>query len=262
MSMPPEPAVFLPRRQGRFPSWSEIPGAGKFPHMSETLYGRIRERLESLGLSDEAAARKAGLQRDYLRNLKRNRQISPRGQNLARLAAVLGCSVDELIDGIAPTPVAMTERRIALPIRYEAAAGAWAAVDEFADEAPTPETAAAIDDPAFRGLPQWLERVRGDSYNLRIPDGALVHVVDAVALEYGPRSGDTVIVVRSRAEGAFRERTLKEVEVTRSGVKLWPRSHNPKWSAALDYTAGLRDAQFEEVRIEGLVIRAYIDFAN
>jgi transcriptional regulator with XRE-family HTH domain len=147
---------------------------------------------------------------------------------------------------------------ITLPVCYIVAAGAWEPVDEVRDE-PFEYYENAHPIPGYETVPQWLERVAGDSYNREIPEGFLVHVLDAIALEYQPRHGDTVIVRRARAQGSFIERSIKQVVLTPFGVELWPRSYNPKWDQPLKYDPddGSDDV---EVQIVGLVMRAYKDF--
>lgn len=142
-----------------------------------------------------------------------------------------------------------------LPIRFTVAAGAWEPVEDWRDEPLGFEEAHRV--PAYDSFPQWLERVVGDSYNKKIPDGSLIHVVDAVALGYAPTHGDTVVVCRRRAQKAFVERSVKEVVLTPFGIELWPRSFNPKWDQPLNYTVGAKDGEEIEVEIVGKVIRSY-----
>lgn len=93
-----------------------------------------------------------------------------------------------------------------------------------------------------------------------LPHGALIHVVDAIAMGYAPTHDDLVVVVRRRAQGAFVERSVKQVALTPDGVELWPRSHNPRWSTPLTMRDGMNDHEDAEVEIAGKVVQAYIDF--
>lgn len=63
-----------------------------------------------------------------------------------------------------------------------------------------------------------------------IEPGHFVHIADFSATGVNLNTGMIVEVTRTRDDGALREITLKEVEVTAQGVKLWPRSTNPRWS--------------------------------
>lgn len=147
-----------------------------------------------------------------------------------------------------------------LPIRGEIQAGAWLELDP--QDQPEIERHPAAPDPRYPRSSQWLSRVRGDSMNALVRkgqpagilDGDLVHVVDAIAIDYQFHTGDIVEVERSRFSGRERELTLKQVEVKPDGsICLWPRSSNPRWSQPVEY--GLGDADDVEVRVRGKVIQ-------
>jgi len=234
---------------------------GSVAAMSTTLLNRIDERLEALGKSPEGASREAGLGRDFIRTLRRRPETSPRAENLAKLASVLACSVDYLLgvtDEPGEGPPLPLQPETMLPIRYEVAAGAWLATDEAVDEPLGVHRAQLVE--GYERWPQWLERVRGDSYNRFIPDGALIHVVDAIAMGYEPAHEDVVVVVRTRAQGAFRERTVKQVVLAPEGIQLWPRSYNDKWSQPLDVGEDMNLENGDTVEIVAKVLRAYVSF--
>ena len=67
--------------------------------MTETIYDRINERLHVLGLTFEGASRKAGLARDYLRTLFRQKS-SPTTRSLNKLAAALNTTPEWLMNGV------------------------------------------------------------------------------------------------------------------------------------------------------------------
>jgi transcriptional regulator with XRE-family HTH domain len=185
-------------------------------------------------------------------------KYAPKYQNLAAVAEKTGIALPAELLQARPLPAIPQTQT--LPIRYKVAAGAWEAVDEMRDEPLGFDEAHKID--AYADVPQWLERVVGDSYNLKIPDGYLVHVVDAIEIQYRPRHGDTVVVLRSRAQGSFLERSLKEVVITPFGVELWPRSHNPIHDQPLKYRPGTDEADDVVVQIVGLVVRSYQSFSG
>lgn len=148
----------------------------------------------------------------------------------------------------------------AMPIRGVVRAGAWLEIDPQDD--PIPETYPAAPDPRFPRNAQWLSRVRGDSMNALtrrgqpagILDGDLVHVVDAIAIDYRFKDGDVVEVERIRFDGSEREITLKQVAVSPDGeITLWPRSTNPKWADPIPYREGSEDDI--EVRVRAKVIQ-------
>lgn len=91
--------------------------------------------------------------------------------------------------------------------------------------------------------------------NLRgIIDGDLVHLVDAISINYQPVTGDVVEVERTRHQGSERELTLKEVVVSANGIELWPRSSNPLWTEPVRIEDGML-LEDGEVRIRGLMIQ-------
>jgi transcriptional regulator with XRE-family HTH domain len=145
-----------------------------------------------------------------------------------------------------------------LPICHEVAAGLWLPADEMRDEPIGHHDAHFLGE--YEPFQQWLEAVSGDSMDRLLPHGALIHVVDAIAMGYAAKHGDLVVVVRRRAQGAFVERSIKQVEMTANGVELWPRSHNPRWSAPLTMRDGMPDGEDAVVEIVGKVVQAYIDF--
>lgn len=146
-----------------------------------------------------------------------------------------------------------------LPIRDRIQAGAWLQAEDLDQSAP--RTFPVARDPRFSNAPQWLSEVVGDSMNaVPIFEGDLVHCVDAVAIGYFPKTGDLVEVERLRFGGQERELTLKRVEVTDQGVRLWPQSTNPRWSEPLEFTEGATE-EGVEVRIRALVVSSIRRFA-
>lgn len=70
--------------------------------MSDTFFDRIERRLIATGQTEEAASKKAGRNRGYIRDLKRKKSV-PNSKNIAGLAAALECSSEYLL-GIAEEP--------------------------------------------------------------------------------------------------------------------------------------------------------------
>lgn len=111
-----ENAGNFPHRQGRFPAplpaFTSVRYAGNIPHMADTFFDRIERRLIATGQTEEAASKRAGRNRGYIRDLKRKNSV-PNSKNIAGLAAALECSseyllglVDEL--GTPPSPPIVT----------------------------------------------------------------------------------------------------------------------------------------------------------
>lgn len=74
--------------------------------MTETIYDRINERLKALGLTFEGASRKAGMARDYLRTLFRQKS-SPTTRSLLKLASALETTPEWLLNNGTETFLAM-----------------------------------------------------------------------------------------------------------------------------------------------------------
>lgn len=180
-----------------------------------------------------------------------------------RYAAALGITPQWLLYGEQKGSQAQVDiarfKYVRLPILHKAAAGFWLPADEIADQ-PIGFYPEALVLPEYAEVQQWIEVVEGDSMNRLLPDGALIHVVDAIGLGYAPRHDDIVVVVRRRAQGAFVERSVKQVALTPTGVELWPRSFNEKWSTPLPFLDGVRENEDVEIEIVGKVVKAYIDF--
>lgn len=229
--------------------------------------GRVRKLLEEQGKTPRALSLAMGDNPYVVRDILNEKSKNPRSDTLSKMAEALGVSLGEILlpnaladDGpafVGATPDPRIVPRF-LPVCHRVQAGLWYEVDGFAQDYPAPPQA-VLPDPRFAEWPQWLEEVVGDSVNLRIAPGGFAHVVDAVAMGYAPRNGDYVVVERRRAGGHLRERTIKQLEVTETGVKLWPRSTNAKWSEPITLTDGCADEDVE-VEIVGLVIGAYSPF--
>lgn len=54
---------------------SATPIAARFPHMTDSFHDRLEMRLRDLGLSPNAASRKAQLSRETIRKLLDNRVV-------------------------------------------------------------------------------------------------------------------------------------------------------------------------------------------
>lgn len=217
------------------------------------LRQKILDRIAERNTSVRDVSLKAGLSSGGLRDFLAGRSSSLKVDTLEKIAAALDLGLHELLPGA-------SGGSIELPVTHEVAAGTWRAVDEVRQAiigtvtVPGPLT--------FPTANHWAELVRGESMNRLIPDGARVHVVDAAEIGYAPRHGDIVVVVRRRAQGAFEERSLKQVRLTGSAVSLWPCSHNPDWQAPLTLDGGVQGDETSEIEIVGLVLGAYLPLNN
>jgi len=218
----------------------------------------LNEAVTKSGLKPSALAKRAGVAPSTItRPLNEpDFQFVPKAATLAKIAKAAGLTLPDAFAGLR-SPSLEKSTEVLLPIRYEVAAGNWRAADDIRDQPYGQFPAHQLE--AYADYPQWLERVVGDSMDRKLPPGTLAHVIDAIAIGYAPRHGDLVVVVRRRASGAFEERSIKEVVIEGGEVSLWPRSHNPTWSAPLSLNGGGTDST-TEVEISGLVVRAYFVF--
>lgn len=214
----------------------------------------LKKGMAESGLSAAAWAKKAGIAASTIqRAVKDDYEFITSSRTLAKLADAIGIAPPEIemLSSGQPTRLPATH----LPIRYEVGAGVWRSVEDV--QVPY-GTAPVAEDAAFAGFEQWLERVVTDSMDQEYPIGTLLHVVDAIAIGYAPRSGDHVIVERTQS-GGMHERTCKEVQVRPGAIELWPRSHNPRWQEPLTFSNGSGNdgLSHTQVAIVGLVLGSY-----
>jgi len=99
---------------------------------------------------------------------------------------------------------------------------------------------------------QYAVEVDGPSINLRIPAGAFAICAPYDKYPGGPKHGQLVHVVRERA--GLHEHTIKEIQYTRSGVVLVPRSSDPRHQEPIEMASKEEDTT---VRIHGVVIGSF-----
>ena len=79
-------------------------GTGKGPTPRQREFGdRIRSRRQKLGLSQEALALQAGINRTYIGSLEAGER-NPSLDNIARLALALGVDISVLVRGLQDLP--------------------------------------------------------------------------------------------------------------------------------------------------------------
>lgn len=141
-----------------------------------------------------------------------------------------------------------------LIIRDRVQAGAWLMADDT--DQGEPRRLAFARDARFPHADQWLSEVVGDSVDrLGIFSGDLVHCVDVEDAGWAIQSGAIVEIERLRFDGAERELSIKQAEVTPTGVLFWPRSSNPRWQEPLTLTDGPDNGE-TIVRVRGLVVQS------
>lgn len=169
---------------------------------------------------------------DLIRNLKRDRSSSPLAKSLPKLATVLGVSVAWLVTGDDEIEGGQDTESTEIGLTYGGIveAGAFREVDMLNQD--SPRIIPLPRDARYPRCRQYAFEVRGDSMNLaKIEEGMWVTGVDYIDFTewHGEvRSGMKVVVERSRAQGAERELTVKELHFTRDHIEFVPRSSNPE----------------------------------
>lgn len=184
--------------------------------------------------------------------------------NLEKYARKYGVSIDWLLTQRGPGPTgAPAEPRAVpagqLPYGGKVSAGYFLSLDEFNQDLEHFQVPASVSPhPRYPNLQQAAYQALGDSMNaIGLLDGMWV-----VAASYADwidkigelDNGNYVVVQRTRASGAELERTVKEVQFARRGMRLIPRSTNPvhkEFFIDLDTEA---DNDTEEVSIIGVVL--------
>jgi transcriptional regulator with XRE-family HTH domain len=212
---------------------------------------RLRQLIKERGTTARAVSRDIGTNDTLIRDILSGKSANPQAITMARIAEALGVPLAEFFSGAEPSEVSSQARLAELPLIGPVQAGAWLALDDTGQEDPPMMAAAA--DRRYPHAKQWLREVRGDSMNARnIYPGDLVHLVDLISSGVNLNTGMIVEVTRTRAGGALREITLKEVEVTDDGLVLWPRSTNARWKDPIRLDDGRSDDI--EVEVTGLLI--------
>ncbi|ESQ82374.1 hypothetical protein AEAC466_17275 [Asticcacaulis sp. AC466] len=210
--------------------------------------------MQAQGLSNYALADRVGVSEGSVRqaaNLGTHRLGADTIYNIAR---ELGTTVEALLE---LPPLSKGDSQGTLPVRYRTGGGVWIEAFDFSD-VPLGEVEGAPVK-SYPRTQQWYEKLEGDSMNVVFPDGTYLQVVDAIAIQYVPKSGDVVIVERTRDAGFLRERSAKQVEIGADGtVQLWPRSTNPRWQQPIQINDHPTD-ETVQVRIAAKVVRAIID---
>lgn len=220
--------------------------------METALQKNVRRLLVERDLNAYQAAKEAGLGDSFVRDILRGKAKSPSGENLAKLAAVLKASVEELQADtlrrtLAPADADIVDDVQGLAVVSEVNAGTWLEVMDLGEHEEK-ETIAAARDRRFPRAKQYALRVRGDSMDIDYPDGSYVTCVDYWDAGVPIRDGQVLHVERTRAGGQLVEITIKAVETIGGKVYLVPRSRNAKWKPfPID---GEEDT---EVTIKGLV---------
>ena len=218
--------------------------------------GLIDQLIKERGLTRYSLAERIGVTEGTIRSGIKTAFANTAAGTLYKIAKELGISIESLL-GKTPLSgelIGDAAGETFLPIRYVTGGGGWVDVDDYMIDEPRMHQ--AIIDPRFRLKDQWYEELRGDSMDRLIPNGALMHAVDAAQIKF--KHGDIVVVERTRDNGGLIERSAKQVAFTAGGPELWPRSTNPKWRGPILLNEHEGDDTVS-VRIAAVVLRAVID---
>lgn len=217
-----------------------------------TLLERIQARLAVIGKSAHKASLDSGLGADFIRNIERGSIKNPTAESLLKLADALETTIMYLL-GMTndPAPNLLAGGGARLPVRRGVQAGVW--VDASAAR-PKDRASEIAPSALYAGAAQWAEPVLDDHLaGLGVKQGALLHCVDARAIQYQPKHGDVVIVRRVR-EGGLEERTGRLVRAASAGLEL---ATQPGDSDREDALPMVRNGGApSDVHVEALVIGA------
>lgn len=223
----------------------------------ENWRDRLSAALKERGLNMKAASLKAGLNETAVQQIIKGKDA--RAGTLQHLADALGLSLDEILlnrsqaGTIVPDATNVKLAKVAGTV----GAGIWFSLDAppHLESEPVPYVPCRFPD-----LEQVAYKVVGPSMNLRkIEDGDFVITVPYWDARIAPASGDIVVIERGR-DGDLVEWTVKEIEITREAVRLIPRSDDPEYQEIVTIPRNANPADFDSVRIVGLVVGKFSAF--
>lgn len=216
--------------------------------MSVEISKRIRALRLSLGKNQTQFGEMLGVSQGAVSRWESGSM--PEAPLLAKLASLAGVELAEFIGA----DFSYVEReRPRLLVKGEVAAGVWKEAVEWEEEQWFPYTGGShVSVPTDRrfGL-----RVAGDSMNEIYPPGTILDCVSTIGSGMEVRSGQKVVVVRTRDDGQL-EATVKQYLEDASGRKwLMPRSTNPAFQGPIEI--GREEDGIVETVIMAVVVGAY-----
>jgi SOS-response transcriptional repressor LexA len=192
----------------------------------DQILARLADRLAELKMTENEASSRAGLERTFLSQLRRNPRRWPRVDNLQRVCDALGLRMYWVTTGLGPRLVA--ERDFSADIAdvpmvsWDVPVVSWVAATGFA-EAGAVYRSAELPRILVPGLPRGdyiALRVVGDSMNLVAPENSVI-VVDRSDTSLRPRNF-YVFATPDHAEATFK-RWMSRPD------RLEPYSTNPSY---------------------------------
>jgi transcriptional regulator with XRE-family HTH domain/predicted Rdx family selenoprotein len=190
---------------------------------------------------------------DRLKKPKPAPVVTPPAPSIDPEDGVLPDIMPDSLQEDAPSDSALSEGAVggSLMIRGDVAAGLWMEAGLFEAETVGESTLTGGDRRFPLGL-QYLLRIKGESMNRIARDGDLVLCLDYAGAGNEIRSGDMVIVERSRDGGHTIERTAKRAVRHVGGVELHPESDDPRFQEPIIFDEYSEEAS--EVRILAKVL--------
>lgn len=192
------------------------------------IYKRIKHRLNEIGMSERQASIKAVGNSQFVRNIRKGNSLSPRGENIIKLAKVLGVSESWLLGTTEDAGTSESEEKPG-GIRFGGIveAGNFRRVNIFNQDAEY-AIIPIQPNPHYPFAAQFAFKVEGESMNLeKIFPGMWVHAVEAASwsrIHGEPNDGELVVVEVFRNDNQERELTVKMLRIFRDRVELQPRS--------------------------------------
>lgn len=203
------------------------PTISQFRHMAMP---ELKRRRKAMKLSLETVAQRVGLSTSQIQRFETGER-EPKKGDLERLAVVLECRIEDLVDESfqQPTAPAPMHGLLPVPVVGRTAAGIYREVVEFNDA--EPDYVFEPEDEEFPKARRFALEVEGDSMNAAdppIPDGARVICVDFEQTGQPFLEGMIVVLQRKREGGHLIEWSVKEIELHGDEVWFCPRSTNKK----------------------------------
>lgn len=214
--------------------------------------GYLKQVRDASELSLNEIAQRVGVSHTTLTRPVNNPlyKYVPKFATLQRISLLTGISLPTALTS-APLAQPSVRNVQTLTVRGVVAAGMWQSAELVQDD--PLGTIPMVEDPAYEGLPQWAELVRGPSMNRVFADGEYLHVVGFPELGYNPRPDDEVIVERRSAQDGNVERTCKRIVRINGELALVGDSTVEHWNAPLPLDRGPDTL----IQIVGLVIGSY-----
>lgn len=224
------------------------------------LISRLKRLSAETGIAASAASMRAGLGKDYIRDIFRGKVMRPSAEHLRTLAEKgFGRSGGYLLMTESQEPEGLAETgKPMLDAEYLEFGGILEAGNfREIDAAPGDRKILRLPLPGYALARQRAWEVRGDSMDqLDIREGMYVHAADRETFEdyyRNLRDRDVVIVERLEADNSRHELTAKEMLIYEDRTELHPRSSNAKWQPIVLQ----RGQKNHNVRIVAIVLEAF-----